>query len=791
MPARKPAQKINRAQGARNAAANAARSNNRGSGYTASVKRRSSKKGSESEEESSEDEQAVDPNKEQRMSAKAGPSGDNRPSRGPASRKGLLDDSDDGSDDEDEDEDEDEEMGGAPFGGSSDGEESSGDELDLERQARLLDEEEEQEAEEAREEQLRAQGDNETYDLAAATRLGGGGGGGDDSDGEHGGVGSEEPQVVRKRIGDVVDVLLDFNARRKAGVARSDYVAQLERDLHDYFGYLPELVEHFLQLFSPRECLEFFEANEQPRPTVIRTNTLKTRREDLMATLTERGMALEPLAPWSKEGIKIARSQVPIGATPEYLAGHYMLQAASSMCSVMALRPQQKERILDMASAPGGKTSHIAQMMRNTGVLVANDIKKSRLKSTAANLARLGVQNCLICNYDGRRFPAVMGGFDRVLLDAPCTGFGVIARDPSIKVQKTVKDVLRMAHLQKELLLAAIDSADANSKTGGVIVYSTCSVCVEENEEVVQYALERRNVRIVATGLEHATPGFTRFGKRRFHPNMNLTSRFYPHVHNMDGFYVTKFVKFSNAPKAFKGDALDKAEAKAAAKKQGGAAPKKGGREEERSEDEDMDMDDDGEQEEEDGDGEGGEAAVAEITVPAINKSYKVPTKVLKWRQQQMLEKAQAKAQRVAAAAADQKASAAEAAAAASGGAEDGKKTKKTRKRANSLLEQAEAEAVAEAPPAAKKEKKKQPKKKKAKPPAEEEEEEVEVAAPKAKKKKAKKVEPPAEEEEAAAPKAKKKKAKKVEPPAEEEEAAAPKAKKKKEKKEPKKKAKK
>ena len=598
MPARKPAQKAAAARSGRNAAANAARSNSRGSGHTASIKRRSSKKGSESEEESSEEEQEV----EQRMSAKAGPSGDNRPSRGPASRKGLLDDSDDGSDDDDEDEDE--EMGGAPFGGS-DGENSSGDELDLERQARLLDEEEEQEAEEAREEQLRAQDDNETYDLDAATR-GGRGGGGDDSDGEGGGLGTEEPQVVRKRIGDVVDVLLDFNARRKKGVARSDYVAQLERDLHDYFGYLPELVEHFLQLFSPRECLEFFEANEQPRPTVIRTNTLKTRREDLMATLTERGMALEPLAPWSKEGIKIARSQVPIGATPEYLAGHYMLQAASSMCSVMALRPQQKERILDMASAPGGKTSHIAQMMRNTGVLVANDIKKSRLKSTAANLARLGVQNCLICNYDGRRFPAVMGGFDRVLLDAPCTGFGVIARDPSIKVQKTVKDVLRMAHLQKELLLAAIDSVDANSKTGGVIVYSTCSVCVEENEEVVQYALERRNVRLVATGLEHATPGFTRFGKRRFHPTMNLTSRFYPHVHNMDGFYVTKFAKFSNAPKAFKGDALDKAEAKAAAKKQGGAAPKKGGRENERSEDEDEDMDDEQEEEDDEGGGRGG-----------------------------------------------------------------------------------------------------------------------------------------------------------------------------------------
>ncbi|KAG8534905.1 hypothetical protein GDO81_029978, partial [Engystomops pustulosus] len=121
--------------------------------------------------------------------------------------------------------------------------------------------------------------------------------------------------------------------------------------------------------------------------------------------LINRGVNLDPLGKWSKTGLVIYDSNVPIGATPEYLTGHYMLQGASSFLPVIALAPQENERVLDMCCAPGGKTSYMAQLMKNTGMVVANDMNADRLRSVVGNLHRLGVTNSIICNYDGRQIP--------------------------------------------------------------------------------------------------------------------------------------------------------------------------------------------------------------------------------------------------------------------------------------------------------------------------------------------------------------------------------------------------
>ncbi|XP_063821875.1 uncharacterized protein LOC135071924 [Ostrinia nubilalis] len=353
-------------------------------------------------------------------------------------------------------------------------------------------------------------------------------------------------QDVHQRIKDVVTVLGDFGRLKEEGRSRCEYTELLLKDLCMYYSYNEFLMEVLMQIFPVQELVEFLEASEIARPVTIRTNSLKTRRRDLAQALINRGVNLDPVGKWSKVGLVVYSSTVPIGATPEYLAGHYILQGASSFLPVMALAPQENERILDMCAAPGGKASHIAAIMKNTGALFANDANKERTKAVVGNFHRLGVVNAIICNYDGREFPNVIKGFDRVLLDAPCTGTGVIAKDPSVKTTKDQKDIQRCFNLQRQLLLAAIDCCNAKSSSGGYIVYSTCSILPEENEWVVNYALKRRNVKLVPTGLDFGTEGFVKYRHHRFHPSLKLTRRFYPHTHNMDGFFVAKLKKFSN-----------------------------------------------------------------------------------------------------------------------------------------------------------------------------------------------------------------------------------------------------
>ena len=352
-------------------------------------------------------------------------------------------------------------------------------------------------------------------------------------------------EQLHNRVQEVVATLSDFNARRDPGTSRQQYVKVLVNDLCTLYNYLPELVELLLDMFSAGEAVEFIEAQEHDRPVVIRTNTLKTRRRELAQALTNRGVNLDPLDEWSKVGLKVYQSKVPLGATPEYLAGHYMRQSAASMLPVMALDPQPNEKILDMCSAPGGKTSYISQLMANTGTVIANDLRADRISAVVSNLHRLGVRNCVVVNYDGRAYPKVMGGFDRVLLDAPCSGLGVISRDQAVKMTRTVKDIQRTAHLQKELLRAAVDAVDAK-RGAGVIVYSTCSVSIFENEMVVDYILKNRDVKVVDTGLPFGKPGFTKYKEKHFHPSLALTRRYYPHSHNLDGFYVCRLQKLSN-----------------------------------------------------------------------------------------------------------------------------------------------------------------------------------------------------------------------------------------------------
>ena len=359
--------------------------------------------------------------------------------------------------------------------------------------------------------------------------------------------------LVSMKINEILHILPRFNSLSPKKT-RVQYKIDLKKLYCRFFGYNPELMEYLMKLFNPHECHSFLEAMDSPRPLTIRLNTLKTRRQELVQNLTSRGVNVESLDESFKVGLKINASKVPIGATPEYLAGHYMLQSASSWLPVMALAPQKGDYVLDMTAAPGGKTSHIAQIMANEGVIVANDLKKERTKALFYNLQRLGVRNCIVTNYDGRKFPSTLKNFDRVLLDAPCTGLGVISRDASIKSNRSMRDIYRAGHLQRELLRSAVD----HCKVGGYIVYSTCSIAVEENEAVVDYVVKNRHVKIVDTGINIDSRIYTKFGENRFNDRIKYCIRVFPHMHNLDGFFVCKLKKLREGVKGKEQEEADK-----------------------------------------------------------------------------------------------------------------------------------------------------------------------------------------------------------------------------------------
>lgn len=456
----------------------------------------------------------------------------------PSNKRKLLDDDDDEEeeDDEDEQEDEDKEEAGSESEDSdSDGEFlDDDDEMAVEKASRKLKAKQDKMLAEDEKELKVNFAQKEVYKLPSGQEI------------EKEASAAPDLQIIQGRIQDVVNTLCDFKTKREEGVDRQTYMNRLKKDLCTYYNYNDFMVEKFLQVFHVDKIVDVLEANEVQRPVTIRANTLKTRRRDLAQALIARGVNLDPVGKWSKVGLVVYSANVPLGATPEYLGGHYILQGASSLLPVMALAPQAGERVLDMASAPGGKTTHIAAIMNNTGMILANDANKDRCKAVVGNVHRLGITNTVICNYDGRKLPKIMTGFDRVLLDAPCSGTGVISKDESAKLSKDESDIHLCSHLQKELILAAIDCLDHKSKTGGYLVYSTCSVLPEENENVVDYVLRKRHVKLVPTGLDFGVEGFTKYREKRYHPSMNLCRRYYPHTHNMDGFFVAKIKKLSN-----------------------------------------------------------------------------------------------------------------------------------------------------------------------------------------------------------------------------------------------------
>lgn len=269
----------------------------------------------------------------------------------------------------------------------------------------------------------------------------------------------------------------------------------------------------------------------------LRINTLKADKTKTIDALKKKGVTLDriPFAPGY-----YYESEFSLGATPLYLQGHYYLQEAASQLSPVVLSPLPGDFVLDMCAAPGSKTTQIAEMMRNKGLLVAVDTEPRRLASLRNNLERLGVTNTILFKKDARFIPDIKKSFDKILLDAPCSGNFCI--EPNFFSTKTLDGVRSRARLQKELLKAAYKVLNK----GGTLVYSTCSLEPEENELVIDWFIKKfPDMHLVDTGLDIGDSGLTTVFDNKLDPSLVKTKRFWPHKTHTQGFFIAKLIKRS------------------------------------------------------------------------------------------------------------------------------------------------------------------------------------------------------------------------------------------------------
>lgn len=306
---------------------------------------------------------------------------------------------------------------------------------------------------------------------------------------------------------------------------------------HEYQQYM---IERYLALWGEEDTLRFLEACEQPIRTSIRMNTLRMESEKTIERLKKKKIKLEKI-PWLSHGYygDFEGRSTP-GAFLEHMLGFYYVQGVPSMTTVEVLDPQPEETILDLAAAPGGKTTHIAQQMENSGKVVAVEMDRRRISSLESNILRCGVTNSLVLRGDARKIEKLNLEPDRILLDAPCSGEGLIPLDPTRKTSKSMADVRFCATKEDELLDAAVTVL----APGGTIVYSTCSIAPEENEYVVDEILKRHpEMKIVSIPLDFGTPGYSEPYGVSLDESLKLAKRFLPHLHGSEGFFICKMEK--------------------------------------------------------------------------------------------------------------------------------------------------------------------------------------------------------------------------------------------------------
>ena len=279
------------------------------------------------------------------------------------------------------------------------------------------------------------------------------------------------------------------------------------------------LVKRWIRRLGEEGALLLAEANNRVPPMTIRVNTLRTKRQDLLSLLAAHEVEAEPTE-FSPDGITLKHVRSHTELT--FAHGLFAVQDEASQIISYLLDPKPGEKVLDACAAPGGKTTHIAQMMKDTGEITAVEKDDKRTAMLRDNISALGIRSVIIINQDAAQLRGV-GPFDRVLLDAPCSATGVIRRNPDIKYRRKAKDLEGYRTKQIHLL----HKASQLLKEGGRLAYSVCSMEPEEGEQVINEFLKTsKEFRII----DAEAP----FLKSFMHEGFLIT---YPHLHNMDGFF--------------------------------------------------------------------------------------------------------------------------------------------------------------------------------------------------------------------------------------------------------------
>ncbi|MBW1783445.1 MAG: RsmB/NOP family class I SAM-dependent RNA methyltransferase [Deltaproteobacteria bacterium] len=282
----------------------------------------------------------------------------------------------------------------------------------------------------------------------------------------------------------------------------------------------------------------FQESLCSPMPTQIRINSLRIDPTSLIELLEAKGIHL--MQAFRKyDTLCLAPGLSSPGNLLEYFLGYIHPQALTSAMAALVLSPKEDAYLLDMCAAPGGKSSHCAQLMNNTGLIVSNDLYIRRHPALGHTLSRLGILNAVLTSYQAQEFP-LKQGFDFVLADVPCSCEGKFRKTRETSCYRKSRGKEKLPDLQKRVLLRGFDLLKEN----GHMLYSTCTYNPRENESVVDYLLNQRDAELLPIDVDlDVDPGLTEYHGETYDKRLQRAVRFYPHRIDSVGFFMARIVR--------------------------------------------------------------------------------------------------------------------------------------------------------------------------------------------------------------------------------------------------------